>query len=95
MALQSRQRSDDLVIIAGAIVVGLSLAGGINAVVTWLLNRHARQQAGPGDVFDAAPWDDEPLSAAELAQIAASEAEIARGEVVPWSEVAAGRRVTA
>ncbi|HWP27924.1 MAG TPA: hypothetical protein VNM50_00135 [Chloroflexota bacterium] len=37
----------------------------------------------------AAPVDDEPLTAEEEALIQEGEAEIARGEVVPWEEAEA------
>lgn len=39
--------------------------------------------------FMEAPVDDEPLSPEDIAAIEEAEAEIARGELVPWEEVKA------
>lgn len=93
MAIKNGRTSNDMVVLTGAgagaaAVVIAATAAVAGAAVAWLLARRTapRLTDAAVDIFDAAPWDDEPLSAEELVQIAASEAEIARGEVVPWEE---------
>lgn len=39
--------------------------------------------------LDAAPWDDEPVTADEEAAVAQARAEIARGEGIRWHEAKA------
>lgn len=74
-------------------VIGAAIVGAL-----WLLSKfvggHRRPDAD-GDSFDRAPYDDEPLSPEELARIAQSEAEIARGDTFSWDEVVHNRRATA
>jgi hypothetical protein len=93
MALQTRQTDEELVVIAGAIVVGMGFAAGVGAAVSWFLTRRAAPSPAHAiDPFGDAPYDDEELSPDELRQLAASEADIARGDVVPASQVTPRRR---
>jgi hypothetical protein len=93
MALQTRQTEDELVVIAGAIVVGMGFAAGIGAAVSWFLTRRAAPSpADEIDPFADAPWDDEEPSPDELRQLAAADADMARGDVVPASQVTPRRR---
>lgn len=87
MAMQGRRSEEELVVLAGAIVIGLALAGGVNAAVSWLLSRSTfgrRSHTDPVlEIFRSAPIDDEPITKEQESRIDAALAAVARGEVEP------------
>jgi hypothetical protein len=86
MAIQHHRSEDELAVIAAAIVIGMGLAAGVSAAVTFLLSRRAtpRPTVDPVlEMFRTAPIDDEALNEEQAARIDVARAAAARGEVVP------------
>jgi hypothetical protein len=86
MAIQHRRSEDELAVIAGAIIVGMGLAAGVSAAVTFLLNRRTTPRPAVDPVlemFRTAPIDDELLTEEQAARIDVARTAAARGEVVP------------